>query len=128
MGLLKSFKEFISRGNVIDLAVGVIVGAAFGRIIASFVEDILMPPLGLLMDQNFTNLKWILKPAANPDEVVAINYGNFLQNLIDFLIVAFALFLIIRAVTVFYKSKAKDAPKEEVVLLEKILTELKKSK
>src|SRR5689334_4175160 len=99
MAIGKEFKEFISRGNVIDLAVGIIIGAAFGKIVSSLVADIIMPPLGMVIGGvNFTDLKLPIK-AAEVDaagkvvkEAVTINYGNFLQTLFDFLIVAIAIF------------------------------------
>jgi len=94
MGLLKEFKDFAMRGNVIDLAFGVIIGGAFGKIIASLVADVIMPPIGLLVGGvNFTDLKWEMKAAEIVDGVekaaVTMNYGNFLQVTFDFIIVAF---------------------------------------
>ena len=114
--MLKEFREFALRGNVLDLAVGVIIGAAFGKIVSSFVTDILMPPLGLLLGGvDFSNLFVSLSgtPYASLAEAQAagaptINYGLFINNLIDFLIVAFVIFLIIRAVN--RLSKPKSAP------------------
>ena len=101
MALLKEFKDFAMRGNVIDLAVGVIIGGAFGKIIASLVADVIMPPIGLLVGGvNFVDLKWVMKPAEVVDGVtkaaVTLNYGNFLQVTFDFLIVAFCIFLFIK--------------------------------
>src|SRR5690606_22836270 len=100
MGLGKEFKEFISRGNVIDLAVGIIIGAAFGKIVSSAVADIIMPPLGMIIGGvNFVDLKLLLKPAEIDaagkvvKEAVTINYGNFFQALFDFMIIAAAIFL-----------------------------------
>ncbi len=97
MGFLKDFKEFAIKGNVIDLAVAVIIGTAFGKIVSSLVNDILMPPIGLLLGGvDFTYLKWILKRGNEAAEEVAIHYGNFMQNVLDFIIIAFSVFLVVR--------------------------------
>ena len=136
MGLLKEFKEFAMRGNVIDLAVGVIIGGAFGKIIASLVADIIMPPIGLLVGGvNFIDLKWQMKPAEVVNGVkkaaVTLNYGNFLQVTFDFLIVAFCIFLFVKAINSMAK-KNEDVPappavpSEEVKLLSEIRDLLKK--
>jgi large conductance mechanosensitive channel len=113
--MLKEFKKFILQGNVLDLAVGIVIGAAFGAIVASFVKDILMPPVGLLLGgMDFTNLFITLKgPAAatladaQKAGAVTLNYGLFINTLINFLIVAFAIFLVVRAAN---QMKAKPAP------------------
>ena len=136
MGLLKEFKEFAMRGNVIDLAVGVIIGSAFGKIIASFVADVIMPPIGLLVGGvNFADLKWQMKPAEVVDGVkkaaVTMNYGNFLQATFDFLIVAFVIFLFIKGINRVNKKKEEApvtpaAPTKEVQLLTEIRDLLKK--
>lgn len=128
MGILKEFKEFAIRGNVIDMAVGVIIGGAFGKIVSSIVSDIVMPPLGLLLGGiNFTDLKFELKQptidaAGNAVAAVTLNYGNFLQNTLDFLIIAFSIFLFIKAINSVYKKKEAEAPpgpsKEETLLTE----------
>ena len=136
MGLLKEFKEFAMRGNVIDLAVGVIIGGAFGKIIASLVADIIMPPIGLLVGGvNFVDLKWQMKPAEIVNGVkkasVTLNYGNFIQVTFDFLIVAFCIFLFVKGINSMSKKK-EDAtsvpgvPSEEVKLLSEIRDLLKK--
>ena len=124
--ILEEFKEFIARGNVIDLAVGVIVGSAFGKIVTSLVNDILMPIIGVILGGiNFTNLTIKFKDAT-------IYYGNFIQNVIDFLIVAFCIFKFVNAIT--HKTKKqeekKEAPKknDEVILLEEIRDLLKNNK
>ena len=104
--MLKEFKEFIMRGNVLDLAIGIIIGAAFGKIVTSFVNDILMPPIGLLLGQvNFNNLflslngqPYVSVEAAKAAGAPTINYGLFIQTIIDFLIVAFVIFLIVKQV------------------------------
>lgn len=131
MGLLKEFKEFAMRGNVIDLAVGVIIGGAFGKIIASVVADVIMPPIGLLVGGvTFTDLKWVMKPAEMVNGVqkaaVTMNYGNFLQVTFDFLIVAFCIFMFVKGINSLAKKKAEEpapaaAPeptKEELLLTE----------
>jgi len=139
MGLLKEFKDFAMRGNVIDLAVGVIIGGAFGKIVSSLVADIIMPPIGLLLNGvNFTELKWVMKPAEviNGAEkaAVTLNYGNFLQVTFDFLIVAFAIFIFIRAINRISKKKeevvppAPPAPTKEELLLTEIRDVLKEKK
>ena len=126
MSLFKEFKTFISRGNVIDLAVGVIIGAAFGKIVSSLVADIVMPPIGLVLGNvNFTDLKVAIGHGAD-GKAVTINYGNFLQVSLDFLIVALAIFLLIQAIN---KLKRKEAahPDEEKPLSteETLLTEIR---
>lgn len=115
--MLKEFKAFAMRGNVIDLAVGVIIGAAFGKIISSFVNDILMPPLGLLMGKvDFTNLfvsltgeKYTSLAEAQEAGAPTLNYGLFINNIIDFLIVAIVIFLMIRAINRLTKKEEKPA-------------------
>ena len=128
------------RGNVVDLAVGVIIGAAFGKIVSSLVADIIMPPLGLLIGGvNFTDLKWVMKGPEVVDGVeqaaVTLNYGNFLQATFDFLIIAFSIFLFIRLLTKLTEKKKEEqtapapapAPSEEVKLLSEIRDLLKKN-
>ena len=113
---LQEFRAFAMKGNVIDMAVGVIIGGAFGKIVSSIVADVIMPPIGLLIGGvNFTDLKWVMKPAEviNGKEVAAVtlNYGNFLQATFDFLIIAFSIFLFIRLMT---RLTAKKQEIEEV--------------
>jgi large conductance mechanosensitive channel len=129
MKLVDDFKAFAMKGNVIDLAIGIIIGAAFGKIVSSLVSDIIMPPLGLLIGGvNFTDLKLVLKAAVDATHpAVTWNYGNFLQVTFDFLIVAFAVFLVIKAILA-AKRKEEAAPaappapptptKEEILLTE----------
>jgi large conductance mechanosensitive channel len=129
MKLVDEFKSFAMKGNVVDLAIGIIIGAAFGKIVSSMVSDIIMPPLGLLIGGvNFTDLKLVLKAAVDATHpAVTWNYGNFLQVTFDFLIVAFAVFLVIKAI-VAAKRKEEAAPaappappvptKEEILLTE----------
>src|ERR1700744_869159 len=110
MPIVKEFKDFISKGNVIDLAVGVIIGAAFGQIVTSLVNDIIMPPLGLLISGiDFKDLKWELKPAVGKTPAVDINYGLFINHAIDFVIVAFCIFLVVKGINSF-KKKEEVAP------------------
>ncbi len=125
MKLIDDFKAFALKGNVIDLAVGIIIGAAFGKIVSSLVSDIIMPPIGLLIGGvNFTELKVILKAASEGHPAVTWNYGNFLQVTFDFLIVAFSVFLVIKAIILarIKEDKAPAAPpaptKEETLLTE----------
>lgn len=115
MKLLDEFKAFAMRGNVVDMAVGIIIGGAFGKIISSFVSDVLMPPLGLLLGGiDFKDMSYTLKAAVmNGAEVVTpavnLNYGMFIQNVVDFLIIAFAIFMAIKAM-VSLKKKEEEAP------------------
>jgi large conductance mechanosensitive channel len=125
MGLLKEFKEFAMRGSVVDMAVGIIIGGAFGKIVSSFVADVIMPPLGLLIGGvDFTNLAITLKPAADKVAAVALNYGKFIQTVFDFTIIAFAIFIAIKAMNALKrKQEAAPAeppppPKQEVLLAE----------
>jgi len=122
MSLAKEFKEFAMRGNVVDMAVGIIIGGAFGKIISSVVADVIMPPIGLLMGGvSFTDLKIVLKDpiidAAGKvtSQAVSINYGNFIQVTVDFLIIAMAIFMMIKAMN-HMKKKEEPAPVEEVVI------------
>lgn len=137
MGLIKEFKEFAMRGNVLDMAVGIVIGGAFGKIVSSFVEDILMPPIGVLMGGvNFSDLKVVFKQAVmDGDNVVtpevALRYGNFIQVIFDFLIITFAIFMLIKAVNKFNKKKeeapaAPEAPPADVQLLTEIRDLLQK--
>lgn len=124
MSFFKEFRDFAMRGNVVDLAVGVIIGAAFGKIVSSFVANIIMPPLGLLIGGvDFKQFKWILKPAEGAAPAVVMEYGVFIQTVFDFMIIAFAIFLAIKLMNRLYKKKEveKPAPKpsaEEVLLSE----------
>ncbi|KRG40189.1 mechanosensitive ion channel protein MscL [Stenotrophomonas panacihumi] len=134
MGMLKEFKDFAMRGNVIDLAVGVVIGAAFGKIVTALVEKIIMPPIGLLIGGvDFSKMAWVLAPArvgADGKDIpaVVIGYGDFLNTLVQFIIVAFAIFLVVKAINRLHKPKeaAPAAPSEEVVLLREIRDSLKK--
>ncbi len=140
---LQDFKAFAMKGNVVDMAVGVIIGGAFGKIVSSIVADVIMPPIGLLVGGvNFADLKWEMKPAVieNGEEVAAavtLNYGNFLQVTFDFLIVAFSVFMFIRLITRLTEKKeaeepaapaAPPEPSKEEQLLTEIRDLLKKEK
>ncbi|ADV43455.1 large-conductance mechanosensitive channel protein MscL [Bacteroides helcogenes] len=138
---LQDFKSFAMKGNVIDMAVGVIIGGAFGKIVSSIVADVIMPPIGLLVGGvNFTDLKWVMKPAEiiDGEEVAAVtlNYGNFMQATFDFLIIAFSIFLFIRLLTKLTEKKKDEkqatpvspAPSKEEVLLTEIRDILKEKK
>ncbi len=139
--MLKEFKEFAMKGNVMDMAIGIIIGGAFGKIVASFVADVLMPPLGLLIGGvNFSDLKIVLTEAvldANGVETaaaVSINYGNFIQVTFDFIIIAFAIFMMVKAMNAAKKKEeaapaappAPPAPTKEEILLTEIRDLLKK--
>lgn len=129
--MLKEFKEFALKGNVVDLAVAVVIGGAFGKIVSSLVDDILMPAIGVLLGGiNFSDLKYVITPAVGDVAEVAIRYGAFLQATVDFLIIAFSIFLFVKLIAVGKKKKEEEAvaaPEEapEVVLLEEIRDLLK---
>ena len=129
--MLKEFKAFALKGNVIDLAVGVIIGGAFGKIVSSLVNDILMPVIGVILGGvSFTDLKYVITPASGDIAEVAILYGSFIQAIVDFLIIAFSIFLFIKLLSSRKKKEAEvppapPAPAPEVVLLEEIRDLLK---
>ena len=139
--MIHEFKQFAAKGNVVDLAVGIIIGAAFGKIISSLVQDVIMPPLGILIGGvDFTDLSIILKSEVVNDagkiiaEKVTLNYGNFVQTLFDFLIVAFAVFMVIKAINAAKRKEeaapaappAPPAPTKEEILLSEIRDLLRK--
>jgi large conductance mechanosensitive channel len=138
MKMIQEFKEFAMRGNVVDMAVGIIIGAAFGKIISSFVADVLMPPIGLLLGgTDFTGLKIILKEGVMDGSKVitapvTLNYGSFIQTAIDFLIIAFAIFMMIKLMNSMKKKEVKavelvtPAPSPEQTLLTEIRDLLKR--
>lgn len=130
--MLKEFKAFALKGNVLDLAVGVIIGGAFGKIVSSLVNDIIMPLLGIILGSvNLKHLKWVIRPAVGETEELALLYGSFMQNIIDFVIIAFSIFLFIKLLTSFKKKEAvkpvePPKPSNEEVLLTEIRDLLKK--
>jgi len=123
MGILKEFKEFAAKGNVVDMAVGIIIGGAFGKIVSSLVADVIMPPLGIMLGGvNFSHLQITLREAAGSAPAVTLNYGSFIQSVVDFLIVAFAIFMLIKTMNTLRKKAeaapaAPPAPSRESVLL-----------
>ena len=125
------FKQFISRGNVIDLAVGVIIGGAFTAIVNSLVNDVVMPVIGILFGGiDFTGLKYVITPASGVSPEAAIYYGNFIQNVVNFLLVAFVVFVMVKLINGFRRKKAAaptppPQPSEEVLLLREIRDALK---
>ncbi|NDJ56124.1 large-conductance mechanosensitive channel protein MscL [Enterobacteriaceae bacterium 4M9] len=128
MSFLKEFRDFAMRGNVVDLAVGVIIGAAFGKIVSSLVADIIMPPLGLLIGGiDFKQFAWTLRPAEGDIPAVVMNYGIFIQNIFDFVIVALAIFAAIKLMTKLRKKQEEPAagPTNQEVLLGEIRDLLK---
>jgi large conductance mechanosensitive channel len=121
MALLDEFKKFAMRGNVVDLAVGVVIGAAFGKVVASFVNDVLMPPIGLLVGGvDFSRLAVTLKAAEGDVPAVLWRYGAFVQSIVDFAIIAFAIFLVVKAMNTLQRRQEIAAPTPEVVLLTEI--------
>ncbi len=124
--MFKEFKEFISKGNVFDLAVGVIIGGAFGAIVKSLVNDIIMPIIGLIIGKiNFEGLKITLKEAEGKFPALTINYGLFIQNTINFLIITFFIFLVVKGVNKLRKEKEEDVKVEEPTATEKLLSEIR---
>ena len=131
--MLKEFKEFAMKGNLVDIAVGFVMGAAFNKVVSSFTGGIVSPLIGLLFDANFNDLKYIIKPGEMNDAgekvgEVAVLYGAFLTNLIDFIIVAFVMFLIVKGVNKMKKPEepAADPGPSEIDLLKEIRDSLKK--
>ncbi len=131
MSIMKEFKEFAVKGNVVDMAVGIIIGVAFGKIVSSFVADVLMPPIGLLIGGvDFTNLAITLKAAGEGVEAITLRYGVFLQTVFDFIIVAFAVFMAVKALNSMRRKEAETpaappAPSAQEQLLMEIRDLLK---
>ena len=128
MSMVKEFKEFAMRGNVVDLAVGVVIGGAFGKIVSSVVADVIMPPLGLVLGGvNFSQLKLVLKDGVGEIPPVTLNYGNFIQTCLDFTIIAFAIFMLVKAINTLKRAEEAEPvapaappppPAQEVLLTE----------
>ena len=127
MSMLQEFKDFAIKGNVIDMSVGIIVGSAFGKIVSSFVADVIMPPIGVLVGGvDFTKLALTIKAAAGDAPAVTLNYGNFLQTMVDFTIIAVAIFIVIKLINNLKKSEeAAPAPAPEPSKEELLLTEIR---
>ena len=131
MKIIQEFKAFAMRGNVIDMAVGIIIGGAFGKIVSSIVNDIIMPAIGVLLGGiNFTDLKYVITPASGEIEEAAILYGAFIQASVDFIIIAFSMFMFIKLFLSMKKKKAEEAsappaPTQDILLLEEIRDLLK---
>lgn len=133
MKILEEFKTFAMRGNVVDLAVGVVIGTAFGKIVSSLVGDIIMPIVGVLTGGvDFTDLKLVIKEGADAAQNVTVNYGVFVQNIVDFLIIAFAIFVVVKLINKLKRKEEKEeapatppAPSEDIVLLTEIRDLLK---
>ena len=127
MGLFREFKDFAIKGNVIDLAVAVVIGAAFGKIVASFVADIIMPPIGMLLGgADFASLAIVMKQAIGDKPAVLWSYGKFLQTVVDFLIIAFSIFMVVKAINKMKKAEAEaPAAPPEPSNEEKLLTEIR---
>ena len=132
MGMMKEFKEFAVKGNVMDMAVGIVIGAAFGKIVGSLVTDVIMPPIGILLGAvDFSSLSFVLKEATEAAEAVTINYGMFINTVVEFVIIAFAIFIVIKGINNAKKKEeekptAPPKPSEEVLLLQDIRDALKK--
>ena len=131
MGMMSEFKSFAMRGNVVDMAVGIVIGGAFGKIVSSFVNDVLMPPVGMMIGGvDFNDLAFVLQAATEEAEAVTIKYGAFIQTLLDFVIIAFAIFMVIKAMNSMKKKEeeapeAPPKPSAEVELLTEIRDSLK---
>lgn len=127
-GLVKEFKEFISRGSVLDLAIGVIMGSALTAIVTSLVNDIIMPVIGLLFGGiDFTNLRYVITPATGDVPEAAIYYGNFIQSIVNFILIALAIFMLVKIINSFHRKKEEPSPEpvasepsEEILLLREI--------
>ena len=134
MGMMSEFKEFAVKGNVVDMAVGIIIVAAFGKIVSAFVGGVVMPPIGVLLGGvNFADLSYVLQEAVGDAPAVAINYGSFVQSLVDFIIIAFAIFMAVKAINSMKKKEdaapsAPPNPSKEEELLTEIRDLLKQQK
>ena len=132
MGMLSEFKDFAVKGNVIDMAVGIVIGGAFGKVVSSFVADVIMPPIGMLLGGvNFSDLGVVLQEAVGEADAVVLKYGAFIQTLLDFVIIALAIFFVVKAMNSAKKKEeaapaTPPAPSTEEVLLSEIRDLLKK--
>ena len=132
MSMMKEFKEFAMKGNVVDMAVGIVIGAAFGKIINSLVQDVIMPPIGVLLgDVDFSKMGYVVKEATESAEAVMIKYGAFINTIVEFVIIAFAIFMVVKGINNMKKKeeaapKAPPAPSKEETLLGEIRDLLKK--
>lgn len=127
--MLKEFKEFAVKGNVMDMAIGIIIGAAFGKIVTSFVADIIMPPIGVLLGGiDFSGLMITLKKATDTTQAITWNYGLFINSVVDFLIISFSIFIAVRQINKFKKKEEAKPVKtpEDILLLREIRDSLKK--
>ena len=133
MSMMSEFRAFAMRGNVVDMAVGIVIGGAFGKIVSSFVNDVLMPPIGLLLGGvDFTELAVTLKEASGDVAAVTLNYGTFIQTVVDFIIIAFAIFMVVKAMNNLKKKEEAappppPKPSEEVTLLTEIRDLMKRN-
>jgi large conductance mechanosensitive channel len=127
MSMMSEFRDFAMRGNVVDMAVGIVIGGAFCKIVSSFVSDVLMPPLGVAIGGvNFTDLALTLKESSGEAEAVVLKYGSFIQTVLDFVIIAFAIFMVIKAMnSLKKKEEAAPAAPPEPSTEEKLLTEIR---
>jgi large conductance mechanosensitive channel len=131
MGMLQEFKTFAVKGNVVDMAVGIVIGAAFGKIVSSFVEGVVMPPVGMMVGGvDFGQLGWVLAPPEGAKPPVVLAYGRFIQTVVDFAIVAFAMFMMVKLMNRLKRQEAAAPPapappSDEVVLLTEIRDALK---
>jgi len=127
MSMISEFKSFAMRGNVVDMAVGIVMGGAFGKIVSSFVADVLMPPIGIVLGGvDFSDLAVTLKQAQGEAAAVTLNYGVFIQTVVDFLIIAFAIFLVVKGMnTVIKKEEAAPPPPPKPSKEEQLLTEIR---
>lgn len=124
--MFQEFKKFALKGNVFDLAVGVIIGGAFGKIVTSLVNDVIMPILGTFTGKiNLTTLKWVITPAKDGAAELSIKYGQFLQTMLDFFLVAFSIFLVIKAMSSFKKKQEETSPEVKASGEEVLLTEIR---
>jgi large conductance mechanosensitive channel len=125
MSMGREFREFVMRGNVLDLAVGVVIGAAFGKIVSSLVGDVIMPPIGVLLGGvDFSQIGWVLKPAVGDKPAVVLGIGKFIQAILDFVVIAFVIFMVVKAVNRMKREEPPAAPAGPTPT-ERLLTEIR---